>query len=177
MRAASSAGRSKRVIGKQSPQQAVAAGGPEQAPAVPQQIPVEEPKDTEAAAGTCDSKKCGFLCGAEFGRTQDLVHPERLSIRWAYENAAVDAPICEKGANDYCCGRAWVEHSAETGEGANGDRIKFQKEISRDHDKLKAFLDRRTKVINRAKLKQTRTKRRGIQHLLRYRRSHNRFDI
>jgi len=126
--------------------------------------PAAAPASSTSPAGK--DKKCGFLCGAIWGKTCDPVQPDRPSIRWAYEAAAVASVANSQGSSCWWCDRAWVEHSS-TEEAEGDDRSTFQGKISKDTEKLNGFLTTRTKVTDRAKAKLAgkRQKRQG-SHLV-----------
>jgi hypothetical protein len=103
-------------------------------------------------------KACSFMCGAVWGRTPDPVQPDRSSIRWAYEKAAVDSPPTPDGTNDWWCERAWSRHAVTV---AGRNRVEFQRTMAKDRDILGVFLRVRDEIVQKAKAMKLNAKRRG----------------
>ena len=115
--------------------------------------------DLQQSSPAKKRKACAFLCGAICFETEDPCNKNRDSIRWAYD-VAKESRSSGEGANDWYCERVWAEEAAAT---EHRDRVQFQSDLSKDRDKLSAFLDRRQKVIERtlAKMSSEPKKRRG----------------
>jgi hypothetical protein len=96
-------------------------------------------------------KRCVFLCGCIFGVTPDPVQERRTAVRWAYELAAENSEPNDQGLCDHWCDRSFEEYAPSLP--VSTVRSDFLAEIAGDNDKLKAFLNHRAKVIQKAKSK------------------------
>ena len=106
---------------------------------------VDEGADLQQIRLGKKQKTCAFLCGAICFETKDPCNKNRDSIRWAYD-VAQESQSRGVGANDWYCERAWAEIAATT---QHRDRAQYQSDLSKDRDKLSAFLERRQQVIDR----------------------------
>jgi len=123
-----------------------------------------ESMPTARVATAHTGKFCSFLCGAEFGCSCDPAQSSRASIRWGYENAPPNSPSDPRGTVCYWCRRTWIEHVA-AGEHEEEDQQEFQASAAKDHAKLQKFLNRRVRVVARAKKKSENPKCAGLERI------------